>query len=46
MKRIKVDSWSHSGGEWIHYDYFDSEELADKHIAENGYNPIYFRVGV
>ena len=41
---IKIESWSHSSGEWQHFDYFETKEKADIYIVINGYDPRYFRV--
>ena len=44
MKNIKVDSWSHCCGEWMHFGYFKTKQEAELYISEKGYNPEYFRI--
>jgi hypothetical protein len=45
-KQVKIESWSHCGGEWMHFGYFNTKEEADEYIKSKGYDPRYFREGL
>ena len=43
---IKIESWSHCCGEWVHFGYFETKDDANKYIESKGYDGKYFRVGL